>query len=63
MTSCTSSLSHPFLSKGAIVYVSSVGAYQPFGLIGGYSLSKTALLALTKLVANECECCTCHVPD
>ncbi|CAG2106181.1 unnamed protein product [Medioppia subpectinata] len=39
---------------GSIVYISSIGAYQPFPLIGAYSVSKTALLGLTKAVANQC---------
>lgn len=40
--------------KGAIVYVSSIGGYQPFPLIGAYSVSKTALLGLTRAVALQC---------
>ncbi|CAG2102556.1 unnamed protein product [Medioppia subpectinata] len=41
-------------AHGSIVYISSIGAYQPFPLIGAYSVSKTALLGLTKAVANQC---------
>jgi len=40
--------------KGSIIYISSIGAYQPFSLIGAYSVSKTALLGLTKAVAIQC---------
>ncbi|XP_015789060.1 dehydrogenase/reductase SDR family member 4 isoform X2 [Tetranychus urticae] len=38
---------------GSIIYISSIGGYQPLPLIGAYSVSKTALLGLTKAVANE----------
>ncbi|MPC86766.1 Dehydrogenase/reductase SDR family member 4 [Portunus trituberculatus] len=38
---------------GAIVYVSSIGGYQPLPLLGAYSVSKTALLGLGKAVAQE----------
>jgi NAD(P)-dependent dehydrogenase (short-subunit alcohol dehydrogenase family) len=41
--------------NGSIVYMSSIGAYQPFALIGAYSVAKTALLGLTKAVANQCK--------
>jgi len=47
----------PFMQKrknGSIVYISSIGGYQPFSLIGAYSVSKTALLGLTKAVALQC---------
>ncbi len=36
-----------------MVYISSIGAYQPFPLIGAYSISKTALLGLAKVIAIE----------
>ncbi|RWS12754.1 Dehydrogenase/reductase SDR family member 4-like protein [Dinothrombium tinctorium] len=39
---------------GSIVYISSIGGYQPLQLIGAYSVSKTALLGLTKALAIEC---------
>ncbi|XP_054156271.1 dehydrogenase/reductase SDR family member 4-like [Oppia nitens] len=40
-------------SGGSFTYVSSIGAYQPFCLIGAYSVSKTALLGLAKAVAQQ----------
>jgi len=40
--------------KGSnIVYVSSIAGFQPFAILGAYSVSKTALLGLTKAVAQE----------
>ncbi|XP_062500872.1 dehydrogenase/reductase SDR family member 4-like [Corticium candelabrum] len=47
----------PHLAKrggGSIVYVSSIGGFNPFELLGAYSVSKTALFALTKAVSREC---------
>ncbi|GFX55566.1 hypothetical protein TNCV_268541 [Trichonephila clavipes] len=47
----------PIIEKrggGAIVYVSSIAAYKPMEVIGAYSVSKTALLGLTKAVAAQC---------
>lgn len=38
---------------GSVLLVSSVGAFLPFPLIGFYSVSKTAMVALTKLMAKE----------
>ncbi|XP_059497219.1 dehydrogenase/reductase SDR family member 4-like [Stegostoma tigrinum] len=38
---------------GSIVLVGSAAGYQPFPAIGPYSVSKTALLGLTKVLANE----------
>jgi len=38
---------------GSIVYVSSIGAYNSIPMLGAYSVSKTALLGLTKAVAQE----------
>ncbi|XP_043539234.1 dehydrogenase/reductase SDR family member 4-like [Chiloscyllium plagiosum] len=38
---------------GSIVLVSSAAGYQPFATIGPYSVSKTALLGLTKVLATE----------
>ncbi|KAI1291771.1 Dehydrogenase/reductase SDR family member 4 [Halotydeus destructor] len=38
---------------GSIVFVSSIGGYSPFPAIGAYSVSKTALLGLTKALASE----------
>lgn len=46
----------PYLEKrggGSIVYVSSIGAYQSFPVLGAYSVSKTALVGLTKAVAQQ----------
>ena len=39
--------------NGAVLYVSSVTAYQPRTPLGMYAVSKTALLGLTKAVAQE----------
>ncbi|KAG8176364.1 hypothetical protein JTE90_020762 [Oedothorax gibbosus] len=39
---------------GAIVYVASIAGYNPMTLLGAYSVSKTALLGLTKAVAAQC---------
>ena len=47
----------PYLEKqknSSIVVVSSIGGYTPFELIGAYSVSKTALLGLTKTLVNTC---------
>lgn len=38
---------------GSVVYVSSIGGYTPLPAIGAYSVSKTALLGLTKTLASE----------
>lgn len=46
----------PYLEKrgkGVIVIVSSIGGMVPFPMIGAYSVSKTALLGLTKALAPE----------
>ncbi|XP_071785454.1 dehydrogenase/reductase SDR family member 4-like [Asterias amurensis] len=41
--------------KGSsITIVSSVGGFQPFSLLGPYSVSKTALLGMTKALASDC---------
>ncbi|XP_072754271.1 dehydrogenase/reductase SDR family member 4-like [Anoplolepis gracilipes] len=37
----------------SIIIVSSIAGYQPFSLLGTYSISKTALLGLTKATAEE----------
>ncbi|XP_034243408.1 dehydrogenase/reductase SDR family member 4 [Thrips palmi] len=45
----------PLLRKrggGSIVYVASIAGLQPFPLLGAYSVSKTALLGLTKAAAQ-----------
>lgn len=39
---------------GAIVFISSVAAYTPMPMLGVYSVSKTALLGLSKAMAGEC---------
>ncbi|XP_044761891.1 dehydrogenase/reductase SDR family member 4 [Coccinella septempunctata] len=38
---------------GRIVFVSSIAAYAPLDVLGAYSVSKTALLGLTKAAANQ----------
>uniref|UniRef100_A0A3Q2QY24 Dehydrogenase/reductase (SDR family) member 4 n=1 Tax=Fundulus heteroclitus TaxID=8078 RepID=A0A3Q2QY24_FUNHE len=38
---------------GNVIFVSSVAAYQPMQALGPYSVSKTALLGLTKALAPE----------
>ncbi|XP_050711781.1 dehydrogenase/reductase SDR family member 4-like isoform X2 [Eriocheir sinensis] len=51
-----SQLAVPHIQKrkgGAIVYVSSIAGYQPMELLGAYSVSKTALLGLSKAVAQQ----------
>ncbi|KAJ0178282.1 hypothetical protein K1T71_006105 [Dendrolimus kikuchii] len=47
---------YPELQKrggGSILFVSSIAGYQPMEPLGAYSVSKTALLGLTKAIANE----------
>lgn len=47
----------PYLEKrggGNIVFVSSIGGYNPFPLIALYSVSKTALLGLVKALVPQC---------
>lgn len=47
----------PYILKrggGSIVFISSIGGYQPFDLLGAYSVSKTALFGLTKAAALDC---------
>lgn len=39
---------------GSITYISSIAAYRPFTFLGIYSVSKTALLGLGKVMAEEC---------
>ncbi|XP_046739360.1 dehydrogenase/reductase SDR family member 4 [Diprion similis] len=39
--------------SSSIIIVSSVAAYQPFNLLGVYSITKTSLLALCKTVADD----------
>ncbi|KAK5642116.1 hypothetical protein RI129_008283 [Pyrocoelia pectoralis] len=38
---------------GKIIFISSVGGHRPFPLLGPYSVSKTALLGLTKAIAGD----------
>lgn len=40
-------------SGGSVVYISSIAGYSPLPAIGAYSISKTALLGLTKTLAKE----------
>ncbi|GBN06829.1 Dehydrogenase/reductase SDR family member 4 [Araneus ventricosus] len=47
----------PLIEKrggGSIVYISSVAAYKVVERVGAYSVSKTALLGLTKAAAEQC---------
>jgi len=39
---------------GSAIFVSSIGGFQPIPMLGPYSVSKTALLGLTKALAAEC---------
>ena len=46
----------PFIKKqggGSIVFISSIAGFQPFSLLGAYSVSKTALFGLTKAAAAD----------
>lgn len=46
----------PFITQrggGSIVFISSIGGYQPFDLLGAYSVSKTALFGLTKAASLD----------
>ncbi|XP_077221074.1 indole-3-butyric acid response 1 isoform X2 [Tasmannia lanceolata] len=44
----------PYLHKGSsVVFISSIGAYQPQASMGMYGVTKTALLGLTKALATE----------
>lgn len=46
----------PHLKKrggGSIVFVSSIAGFQPFSLLGAYSVSKTALFGLTKAASQD----------
>jgi len=38
---------------GSVVFISSIAGFQPFAVLGPYSVSKTALLGLTKVLAQE----------
>ncbi|XP_018562880.1 dehydrogenase/reductase SDR family member 4-like [Anoplophora glabripennis] len=39
--------------EGRIIFISSIAGFQPLGLLGAYSVSKTALLGLTKAAALQ----------
>jgi dehydrogenase/reductase SDR family protein 4 len=46
----------PYLRKrggGSIVYISSIAGFDPLGMLGVYSVSKTALLGLCKAAAKD----------
>jgi len=46
----------PLIKKrggGSIIFVSSIAGFQPFKILGAYSVSKTALLGLTKAAAQD----------
>ncbi|CAB1351538.1 unnamed protein product [Coregonus sp. 'balchen'] len=51
----------PHLKRGggSVVFVSSVAGYQPMQALGPYSVSKTALLGLTRALAPELA--QCHI--
>ncbi|ESN90516.1 hypothetical protein HELRODRAFT_70909, partial [Helobdella robusta] len=51
---CQEVLPHLQKSKGSIVFVSSIGGYVPFELLGPYSISKTALISMVKSMVPEC---------
>ncbi|XP_017782549.1 PREDICTED: dehydrogenase/reductase SDR family member 4 [Nicrophorus vespilloides] len=38
---------------GSIVFIASIAGYQPFDLLGAYSVSKTTLLGLTKAASQQ----------
>jgi len=40
--------------RGSIVLVSSVAGIKPIPLLGAYSVSKTAMIGLTRVMAGEC---------
>jgi len=40
-------------TKGSIVFISSIGGLQPMGMLGAYSVSKTALLGVAKCLSTE----------
>ncbi|KAJ8912847.1 hypothetical protein NQ315_007979 [Exocentrus adspersus] len=39
--------------SGRLIFISSIAGFQPFNLLGAYSVSKTALLGLTKAAALQ----------
>ncbi|XP_058461207.1 dehydrogenase/reductase SDR family member 4 [Malaya genurostris] len=46
----------PFIRQrkgGSIIFVSSIAGFQPFSLLGAYSVSKTALFGLTKAASQD----------
>ncbi|XP_068724517.1 dehydrogenase/reductase SDR family member 4-like isoform X2 [Montipora capricornis] len=47
----------PLLQKrggGSVIFISSVGAFDPMQGIGAYNVTKTALVGLTNVLAKEC---------
>ena len=38
---------------GSAIFISSIGGYQPISALGPYSVSKTALVGLTKALGAE----------
>lgn len=47
----------PLMEKkggGSVIFISSIGAFRPLEYIGAYCVSKTALVGLTKVLAEEC---------
>eukprot|EP00045_Choanoeca_perplexa_P011629 m.124243 g.124243 ORF g.124243 m.124243 type:complete len:277 (-) comp15699_c0_seq1:1040-1870(-) len=45
---------HLLKTRGNVLYVSSIAGYTPLDGLGPYSVSKTSLLGLTKVLAKEC---------
>ncbi|CAD5119714.1 DgyrCDS8304 [Dimorphilus gyrociliatus] len=46
----------PYMEKaggGSVMFVTSIAGYQPFSLLGAYSVSKTALIGLVKALTPE----------
>ncbi|XP_068724264.1 dehydrogenase/reductase SDR family member 4-like isoform X2 [Montipora capricornis] len=47
----------PLMEKrrgGSVIFISSIAAFKPFRGLGAYGVSKTALVGLTKVLADEC---------
>lgn len=44
---------HLLKNKGSIVILASYVAYEPSTVIGHYAVTKTALVAMTKILAKE----------
>ncbi|XP_068722124.1 dehydrogenase/reductase SDR family member 4-like isoform X2 [Montipora capricornis] len=47
----------PLMEKrrgGSVIFISTIAAFKPFRGLGAYGVSKTALVGLTKVLADEC---------